>query len=154
MEIVPSEPWSCKEIIFSDIGRDTAIVWQGNMILDQLDLYHPWKRIVVDFEWLRKLAESNVSFIISGHYMMGPRSADAMLEEVKSLAWASRILNSSSDPDMVDCMIEEFILVRTLLRQKSGYITQRTALPAPYYSYQSLETGPHRRLAPQRYDGR
>lgn len=108
MEIVPSEPWSCKEIIFSDIGRDTAIVWQGNMILDQLDLYHPWKRIVVDFEWLRKLAESNVSFIISGHYMMGPRSADAMLEEVKSLAWASRILNSSSDPDMVDCMIEEF----------------------------------------------
>jgi hypothetical protein len=109
METIPSEPWSCKEIVFSDIGRDTPVVSAENKELRQLDLYHPWKRIVVDCECARKLAETQVSFIISGHYMMGAKCADAMLKKGKaSCSGIEKFTKQFSDPDKVDRMIEEF----------------------------------------------
>jgi hypothetical protein len=81
METLPIEPWGCKEIFFSDIGRDTLITSSGHMLLKQLDLYSPWKRCTVDCEAARKAAEAAASWMISGFFMIGPQSGSTMLEK-------------------------------------------------------------------------
>ena len=81
MSEFPSEPWDCKEIFFSDISRDTDLTSTGSMSLKELDLYGPWKRIVIDCEWAKKIAESTTSFFISGFFMMRPKGANTMLEK-------------------------------------------------------------------------
>jgi hypothetical protein len=85
MSDFPSEPWGCKEIFFSDISRDTNLISKGSISPEQLDLYGPWKRTVIDCEGARKIAESNTSFVISGYFMMGLNSANTMLEKGKIL---------------------------------------------------------------------
>ena len=57
-----SEPWDCMEIFFSDISRNTNLTSTGSMSLKQLNLCGLWKRIVIDFEWAKKIAESTTPF--------------------------------------------------------------------------------------------
>ena len=45
------------------------------MSLEQLDLYGPWKRNVIDYEGAKKIAELTTFFLISGFYMMGLKGA-------------------------------------------------------------------------------
>ena len=58
MSEFPSGPWDCKEIFFSDISRDKSPTMTGSMSLKQLDLYGPWKRVVIDGEWAQKKSQN------------------------------------------------------------------------------------------------
>lgn len=82
----PPMEWGCSDLLVSDIGRDaelTELMPSGVTSMKQLPFCTPWKRPVVDCESIRKTAESQVSWVVSGLSIMNSKSGQGMLRRGK-----------------------------------------------------------------------
>jgi hypothetical protein len=79
--VPPIPAWGCKDIIVSDAGRPADFVSPTMNSLKTLKGCHAWEGITLDLEALQRCARESASWMISGLFMMGPKSAQRMLDE-------------------------------------------------------------------------